>query len=514
MRNLLLLYLLLFGSAQGQLLVVQPTEETSPGTVQFASSTYSVQEDNLTVTIQVDRLGGSDGQITVDVADTEGTATEPEDYTNPDQTLTFPNGVTSQTFDLTVEDDASSEGNETLTIGLSGVTGGGSIGTPSSTTVTIQDPAAAPSVTLTVNDPAMVPGHNEILFTVRIATAESENVPFDYATSNAGTGDAYAAAGTDYTATSGSSFIPAGQTYKQIAVPIAGNIPPLGMHIFTFTVTDSELNEASGTGRIVNADYLTSYDYPSATTNPPENWFQNDRTGVWLHNDIEVTTSRSVIGSSIPCKMGVRCLRHDMVVTDGTQGTWGLEGGSTHRMGDIFDGLEYYFLVYMLIEPGFDWDGLNQDKMKAGRFVRIIGQPNYTTAYIQGDRWYWPRSYPAAGNSHLNLFYDFDSMDDGLWHEVIVYHKRETAYEAGDGEARLVVDCVLEDTELNTNWTEPGKTEPGNASSDDVRVTNLGMFTWFQNQIGDPGETTGGIIYTDGQMSTPFWPSVDCARPW
>lgn len=490
----------------------------SPGTFEFAQAAYSIEEDNLTLAVTVERNGGSDGAATVDVASTNGTAIAPGDFTAISQTLSFADAEVSKSFNVTVVDDASAEGDETFTMSLSNATGGASVGGINDTTVTIQDPAAAPSVTLTVDDPVSAWGHDEVVFTVRIAATQGVDVPFTYATSNAGSGAGFAAAGTDYTATSGSSSIPAGSLYQQIAVPINGNEPSTGMDIFTFTATDADLNDATGTGRIVDAYYISTFDYPSVGASPKRNWWQDDLAGTWSNGTL-VPTGNASIGSTVPCAIGVNCLRHNMFTTVGAQSTIGTDSNATMRVGDIFDGLEYYYLVYMRIDPGFIWnDGATgHDKMKAGRMVRIAGVPQYSTPYLYEDRWYWALSYPDSASIGQSLFYDFDAMDDGNWHEVIVYQKRSTDYQANDGEGRLVVDCVLQDTALNIDWTEQGQTEPGDADADDVRVTNMGLFGYFQNQIGKKdtaGFPTGGVMYTDNHMATDFWPSVDCARPW
>lgn len=117
----------------------------NPGTLQFSSSTYSVNESAATLAITVTRSGGTSGAATVDVAVTGGTATAGADYQMALATLSWPAGQGgSQTATLTVLADADDESNETVVVGLSNATGA-SLGSPSSATATIVDDDSAPS---------------------------------------------------------------------------------------------------------------------------------------------------------------------------------------------------------------------------------------------------------------------------------------------------------------------------------------------------------------------------------
>ena len=65
----------------------------------------------------------SDATVTVDYATADGTATEGEDYTRTDGTLTFEAGVTSKTVSVPVLDDAHDDDGETMTLVLSNAVG-------------------------------------------------------------------------------------------------------------------------------------------------------------------------------------------------------------------------------------------------------------------------------------------------------------------------------------------------------------------------------------------------------
>jgi hypothetical protein len=117
---------------------------TQPGMLALSATTYSVDEGGGTVTITVQRTGGSEGTVTVNYATTNGTATAPGDYTATSGTLTFGSGVTQQTFHIPIVDDTMREAAETFTIALSGATGGATLGTATATvTITDNEPAEA-----------------------------------------------------------------------------------------------------------------------------------------------------------------------------------------------------------------------------------------------------------------------------------------------------------------------------------------------------------------------------------
>jgi hypothetical protein len=89
------------------------------GTIQFSAATYTVSEGVGSATITVRRSGSTAGDVTVDYATSDGTATAGTDYTAAAGTLTFGVGETVKTFTVPITDDADPEGVETLNVTLS-----------------------------------------------------------------------------------------------------------------------------------------------------------------------------------------------------------------------------------------------------------------------------------------------------------------------------------------------------------------------------------------------------------
>lgn len=123
------------------------TMQTIPpeGILQFQAATFSVNEDVApdAAIITVTRIGGSTGEVTINYATSDGTAIAGNelgfDYFATNGTLTFADGVTSQTFEVPIIDDEQSEGHETIRLHLTNPVGGAILGTRAAATLTILD---------------------------------------------------------------------------------------------------------------------------------------------------------------------------------------------------------------------------------------------------------------------------------------------------------------------------------------------------------------------------------------
>jgi hypothetical protein len=113
-------------------------------TVAFNSASYAVDEDGGSVNITVTRAGASNGTVSVDWATSNGSATAGSDYTAGSGTLNFSSGQTSKTFSVSISNDGSYEGDETVNLTLSNASGG-ELGSPGSATLTISEDDPAPT---------------------------------------------------------------------------------------------------------------------------------------------------------------------------------------------------------------------------------------------------------------------------------------------------------------------------------------------------------------------------------
>ena len=119
---------------------VQSTaQSTSAGSFRFTTGSYTVDEGEGTVTINIIRYGGNTGTVTVEYETENGTANSGSDYDPASGRITIADGQTTGSFTVSALDDQESEDNETVTLRLKSPTGGAVIGSPDTATLTIID---------------------------------------------------------------------------------------------------------------------------------------------------------------------------------------------------------------------------------------------------------------------------------------------------------------------------------------------------------------------------------------
>lgn len=190
----------------------------SPGALQFDNPNYSIPENGNQVQLTITRTGGSDGAVSVDYATVDASANAGNDYTATSGKLNFASGDVAKTITVPILDDATFEGEETFTVNLSNATGGATLGTPTSATVTIQEddaPPAAGSLQF-ASDTAML-AENGGSFTVTVTRSGGS---FGTVTVNYSTADGTASAGSDYTASSGTLTFDDGVMSRSFNVPV------------------------------------------------------------------------------------------------------------------------------------------------------------------------------------------------------------------------------------------------------------------------------------------------------
>ena len=124
---------------------------SATGNVQFSVDSIRVIEDIGAATITVLRKDGSSGNLSVDFATSDGTATAGQDYTATSGTLTFSDGETSKNIQVTVADDAVTEAEETFKVVLTAQSLE-TLGAPSTLVITIQDRSTAPVLELLLEE--------------------------------------------------------------------------------------------------------------------------------------------------------------------------------------------------------------------------------------------------------------------------------------------------------------------------------------------------------------------------
>ncbi len=178
-------------------------------TVTISGST-TVAEDgipNATITVSISNPATTPVVVTLTAT---GTATNGTDYTGVPVTVTIPAGSTSVTFDVDPTPDMISEGNETVIIDITGVTGGnGAVESPTPQTaiVTIIDN----DITVVTIDNATIVEGGKLNFPITLSNPSSKDITLTFSYTNT------TASAADYTQTA-TITIPAGTTTATLVV--------------------------------------------------------------------------------------------------------------------------------------------------------------------------------------------------------------------------------------------------------------------------------------------------------
>jgi hypothetical protein len=97
---------------------IESDEAGNVGTFAFEQASYSVEEGK-TVTLKINRTGGSDGTVELDVKTVAGTATEGDDYYKLETKVIFNHGETVKTVNVGTRVDSIDEPSETLSLVMS-----------------------------------------------------------------------------------------------------------------------------------------------------------------------------------------------------------------------------------------------------------------------------------------------------------------------------------------------------------------------------------------------------------
>ncbi len=187
--------------------------------------------------------------VTVKYATANGTAAAGSDYTAASGTLTFAAGETSKPVRVTITGNTAVEPDERFYVNLSAPTNAVLADAQGLGKILNDDTALRISdVTLTEGNA----GTKAATFTVSLSAAALFPVTVKYATAN-GT----AAAGSDYTAASGTLTFAAGETSKTVSVTITGDTavePDETFYVNLSAPTNAVLADAQGLGKIRNDD--------------------------------------------------------------------------------------------------------------------------------------------------------------------------------------------------------------------------------------------------------------------
>jgi poly(3-hydroxybutyrate) depolymerase len=229
-------------------------------TLQFTSSSYSVNEAAGAVTLTVQRQGDTNNAVSVDYATADGTATAGLRYTAVAGTLPFGAGETSKAFAVPILNNGFADGTKTFRVILSNPTGGGVLGTRTNATVSIADNDSEIQFRFDSYSIAEDAG------AVRIGVVRCDDgelpVTVDYATS-----DLTATNGVDYTGVTNTLAFGPTEPLKFFSVPILNNSLKQPNRAFRVTLSNPTGTTLGGTSNttVTIADNDQGFQFESAT---------------------------------------------------------------------------------------------------------------------------------------------------------------------------------------------------------------------------------------------------------
>ncbi|HBM36406.1 MAG TPA: hypothetical protein DDZ71_08895, partial [Sulfuricurvum sp.] len=223
----------------------------------------------------------------VTVVFSNGTA-ETGDYVATTQIVTILANSANATFTVQTNEDVDYD-NETFVATIQSVEDTGEFeavavhATSGNVTATITDDDTAPSIS--INDVTVNEDAGTMSFTVSLSHATTAPVSFNYASAN--NAPISAAAGSDYTAVSGSGSIATGATTTTITVPISDDFLKEGNETFLMNLSNVSANVASSGNDLQGVGTIT--DAGSINPPTPEVPTSNDTVYVRLVNSDTVT---------------------------------------------------------------------------------------------------------------------------------------------------------------------------------------------------------------------------------
>ena len=175
-------------------------------------TTISAVEEIGSVDIIVDRDGGTYGDVTIDYQTVNGTA-DGSDFISTSGTLSFADGVSEKTISVPITVDVLFEVDEYFDVVISNPSGGATLGSPSTHTVTIQDDDHPGEIEFRTSS-STVDETGIVSVIVDRSRGTRGTVSIDYQTVNGSAGSG------DYISTSGTLSFADDVSQKTVSIPI------------------------------------------------------------------------------------------------------------------------------------------------------------------------------------------------------------------------------------------------------------------------------------------------------
>ncbi|MDP9139898.1 MAG: cellulase family glycosylhydrolase [Pseudomonadota bacterium] len=205
---------------------------TNAGALKISASSYTVAQSAGSLMVSLIRTGGSSGAVSVSYATVDGAAMAGRDYTSKSGTINWGGGDTStRTFTVAIPTATPFSGARAFSIKLSNATGGATLASPATATVTINGSGGSTvaSLAMAAASYTVTQSAGSVKVTVKRNGSTAAAVSVAYVTANGS-----ARAGYEYSRTAGTLRWAKGASQAQsITIPIRKTTPFTGTRSFT-----------------------------------------------------------------------------------------------------------------------------------------------------------------------------------------------------------------------------------------------------------------------------------------
>jgi uncharacterized repeat protein (TIGR01451 family) len=195
------------------------------GKLQFSQASYTVTDTDGVAVITVNRVDGSSGVVSVHFATSNATPNAQIAYVPTSGTLTFPDGVTTETFTVQLIASPVFQPDQIVNLTLTNPMGGATLGTPSTALLVIRNHNEPQIGSFQFSSPIydVIGGSGVAVITVTRIGGEDGLATVAFATAGGN-----AVPGVDYIPESGTLVFPAGATEEAFTVPILAPVNIVG----------------------------------------------------------------------------------------------------------------------------------------------------------------------------------------------------------------------------------------------------------------------------------------------
>jgi hypothetical protein len=280
-------------------------DDDNSNKINFSTASASINEGDGTYTVTVTRSDNT-GTSSVEYNVTGGTAINgaSDDYVLANGSVSFADTEGSKTFDITINQDAIDEDNETIIINLTNPSSA-SLGTVTEFTLTINDDDTDPTIQFTNTTGQGSESFNPLYVDVELSAVSGKDISVNYsATDGTATNG-----GQDYNLVDGTLTIPAGETTGKIEIEIINDLVATADKDFTIDIsapTNATLGANTNYAYTILDDDDLGWEGPGGVGNSEQYafWYRADAESYSDGNTVNPFTDQSGHGYNATLRSG------------------------------------------------------------------------------------------------------------------------------------------------------------------------------------------------------------------